>query len=279
MQRELQQLLDSLRREREAALGDRRREEGTLQTATEARRRAARLYLRALVPDLGDGTLRAIRRDVPGFEPRTVAKWLGVFGEKLDPSVSVDHLRMQLGTFLDNTPNPPTKWMQEVAGFDDTIRHYQQTVIPASQERLENVNARIEALERLATVDFQKMDADMRDKLGQAITVQSPRMRDVVSQARMRPASRPVSYPTSSQIRSDDGPDLLTMWLWYQLLTPHSECARAVEQASFVPGGGAYGGGGATGSYAEEGRVEVAPRDLDTSSIETHLAAGAAQFS
>ncbi|MDP1689643.1 MAG: hypothetical protein Q8L52_00315 [bacterium] len=280
MKDNLKVLLQSLRTERETL---EKQQTGLMHQhdiMLDRHRSEARQCVRQLLPDLGSGTIDSLRRDVPDFEVPTISAWFG-FSKKLDPNVSLDTLRMQLGTYLDNSSDAPRAWVEKVGRLDRAIRGSQENLIPENSAHLADVNAKIAALEKFSAVDHSKMNPKMRQQMEQAMAAQAKANRRGTSNQPMRQATRmaPI-YPTQSQASSDSGPSLLEMWLWYQLLTPHSEYSHEVQPA-FVGGGGEVGGGGASGGWGEtrEAPQEVSSRAVVSESIEPQYALGAASFS
>lgn len=183
-----------------------------------------------------------------------VSAWLGL-SKKLDPNLTVDMLRIQLGTYLDNEHMAnalewsPDEW-KDVVRSDDLIRDLQEKLLPLNAERRADVDARIAALEKLSSADMSKMKPDVREQIEQAVAAQVSKPGSRMCYAK----SGVVSYPTRQQVNSDSGPDLLTMWLWYELLTSNSASSHEIERVQ--SGGGEYGGGGATGSWSANGNTE-----------------------
>lgn len=217
-----------------------------------SRTTTARNCLVRLLLDLEKDTIKALLHQVPDFQVPTVSGWLG-FGKKVAPGVTLDSLRMKLGAHLDNTQGAvPAIWKDEVLSIDISIRNLQENLIRSNAESIADIGMRIKALEKLLRVDVEKMDPKVLTRLEQA----------VVSQVKIsRQSSRPYSnfrsampvntaYPSHTQINSDSGPSLLEMWLWWQILTPHSECSHEVHRIE-SGGGGDFGGAGAGGSWDE----------------------------
>ncbi|GEM_PF-4738004 len=282
MKENLQVLLQSLRAERQTLEKQNGALSHQLDIAIDSRRSAARRGIRRLLPNMEPGTISSLRRAVPDFKIPTVSAWFGLF-RKLDPSVTIDALRMQLGVHLDNSPNRPKVWEEEVGQFDRAIRGFQEHLIPENAAHLADVNAKIAALEKFSAVDHRKMNPEMRQQMEQAIAAQAKANRRGTSKQPVRQATRMApmapAYPTQSQASSDSGPGLFEMWLWYQLLTPHSDYSHAAQPA-FVGGGGEMGGGGASDSWGENREApEVSSGAVAQESIEPQYALGAASFS
>lgn len=247
------------------------------------RKSAARRCVQTLLPDLSPDSVKTLRREVPGFRIPTVSTWWGL-SKKIDPSASVDTLRMQLGAYLDDYQTGlkvvPDIWTSSVARADEIIRDLQKNQARTVETSLSDIKARIGAIEKLSNANLRKMDPKARRKLERALAAQAKSARSPARLARIVRASRvtPV-YPTQSQVDSDSGPSPLEMWLWYQLLTPNSETSHEID--SFVGGGGSSGGGGADGSLRDSSNdsVPAAIATANVESVDTHIALGAGSFS
>lgn len=249
-----------------------------LDTAVDSRRSTARRCIRNLLPNLESDTISSLRRTVPDLEIPMVSAWFG-FSKKLDPNVTIDTLRMQLGTYLDNSPNASREWVDSVGRLDQTIRDLQENSIPENAAGLDEMNAKIEAIKKLSVIDPSKMSPEIHKKLEQTIASARKTGGRSVPFRSVQKTAGVASYPTRSQINSDSGPGLLEMWLWYQLLTPNSEYSHETQLA-FVGGGGETGGAGAGGSWGETKEApEVSSGPVVSENIEPQYALGAASFS
>lgn len=217
-----------------------------------SRTTTARNCLARLLPDLEMNTIKVLLRQVPDFQVPIVSGWLG-FGKKVASSVTLDSLRMKLGAHLDNTRGVvPATWKDEVLSIDISIRDLQENLIRSNAELIADIGARITALEKLLHVDVAKMDPKVRMRLEQAVASQAKTARQSSRPYSNFRSAVPVdtSYPSHTQINSSSGPSLLEMWLWWQILTPHSECSHEVHRIE-SGGGGDFGGAGASGSWDE----------------------------
>lgn len=217
-----------------------------------SRTTTARNCLVRLLPDLEMDTIKVLLRQVPDFQVPTVSGWFG-FGKKIAPGVTLDSLRMKLGAHLDNTQGAvPATWKDEVLSIDTSIRDLQENLIRSNAERIADIGMRITALEKLLRVDIAKMDPKVRTRLEQAVASQAKTARQSSRPYSNFRSAVPVntSYPSHTQINSDSGPSLLEMWLWWQILTPHSEYSHEVHRIE-SGGGGDFGGAGASGSWDE----------------------------
>lgn len=244
------------------------------------RQSAARRCVQTLLPDLSPDSVRALRREVPGFDIPMVSRWWGL-SKKVDPTVSIDTLRMQLGSYLDDYATGPKTmpdiWMSSVVRADEIIRDLQENQIRANETGLSGVRARIQAIEKLSNANLRKMDPKTRRKLERALAAQAKSTRPFARQAQPIRGNRVVpAYPTQTQVDSDSGPGLLEMWLWYQLLTSNSETSHEVER--FSGGGGGSGGGGAEGGWRPDDNNPV-PVATNAESVDTHIVLGADSFS
>lgn len=254
MKENLQVLLQSLRDAQSTLEKEKRDLSSQYRSLTDSRRMAARNCLWKLLPDLEPGTIRGLHDEVPGFQIPTVSAWLG-FSKKVDPSVSLDTLRMQLGVHLDNSLGAvPKKWQDEISPFDESIRNLQENFIRSNADRLTDLSARIAALEKLLSVDASKMDPKVHNRIEHAVASQAKRARSAPGSYRyVAPVS--TAYPSSTQIDSSSGPSLLEMWFWYEILTSHSECSHEVVRIE--AGGGDFGGGGASGNWDNQSGVTI----------------------
>lgn len=251
MQENLQTLLQALRNERLKLEGEKVELSTQYGEFRRSRQGKARECLRNLVPNLEPKTIRRIQCEVPEFPIPMVSRWFG-FSKKIDPKVSLDTFRIQLGTYLDNTKVSmgwsPEEW-REVVRYDELIRSLQEKLIPANAERLTDIGTRITAIEKLLRVDVAKMDPKVRAKLEQAVASQAKKTHQSAKPSGNFRSAVPVntSYPSHTEINSDSGPSLLEMWFWWQILTPQSECSHEVGRIE--SGGGDFGGAGASGNW------------------------------
>lgn len=210
----------------------------------------ARSCLVRLLPDLEMDTIKALQCQVPDFQVPTVSGWLG-FGKKVAPGVTLDSLRMKLGAHFDNTQGRvPAIWRDEVHSIDTSIRDLQENLIRSKAERIADIGKRITALEKFLHVDVEKIKPELRSRLQQAVASQAKMVRQSSNPYSNWRSVAPVntSYPSLTQINSDSGPGLLEMWLWWQILTPHSEYSHEIHRIEYG-GGGDFGGAGAGGSW------------------------------
>ena len=112
----------------------------------------ARRILAGLLPDLQKSTVQNLRQMVPEFHIPTVSSWFGLF-EKVDPSVSVDDLRIKLSSHLEGSPQAIEFWQKKVGEFDEAIHDLQVNLIKENIERLHYVVNKINGIEELNTVD------------------------------------------------------------------------------------------------------------------------------
>lgn len=155
------------------------------------------------------------------------------------------------------------------------LRELLKLSFPENAAVLDEIHARIGALEKLSAADLNKLDPKDRKRIEHAIASQARKTleRNVPFRSVKRIEQAAPTYPTRSQINSDSGPRLLEMWLLYQLLTPHSEYSHEVQPA-FI------GGGGASGGWTNPGAVPEASTGSDIpTGIEPQYALGAASFS
>lgn len=267
MKENLQVLLQSLQDEKKRLEGEKSDLARQSVALNRSRTTTARNCLVRLLPDLEMDTLKALLRQVPDFQVPTVSGWLG-FGKKVSPGVTLGSLRMKLGAHLDNTQGAvPTIWKDEVLSIDVSIRDLQENLIRLNAERIADIGMRITALEKLLRVDIAKMDPKVRTRLEQAVASQAKTARQSSRPYSNLRSAVPVntSYPSHTQINSDSGPSLLEMWLWYEILTSHSECSHEVQRIE--AGGGDFGGGGASGSWDNQPSTTIPGVVLNSSLI------------
>jgi hypothetical protein len=252
MKENLQVLLDSLQDEK--LLLEIEKENLTRQhvALNHSRTRTARNCLARLLPDLEMNNIKALLHHVPDFQVPTASRWF-CFGKKVAPGVTLDSLRIKLGAYLDNTQDVvPVIWKDEVLPIDVSIRDLQENLIRSNAERIADIDMRIVALEKLLRVDVEKMDPKVHTCLEQAVASQVKTARESSRPFSNLRSAVPVNtpYPSHTQINSNSGPNLLEMWLWWQILTPHSECSHEVHRLE-PDGDGDFGGAGASGSWDE----------------------------
>lgn len=253
MKEKLQTLLQSLRDEQTRLEVEKRDLGYQLSVATMTRRSSAQHCINdILLPNLEMSTIQSLQYEVPEFQIPLVSKWFG-FSKQVDPKASINTLRMQLGAYIDNSSKVlPKIWRENITPIDQSIRNLQENLIKSNAERISEVNDRIAALEKLLNIDPRKMDPKVRQRVEQAVASQSRRSspyRIPRKAMGMAPA-----YPSQSQINSDSGPSLLEMWLWYELLSSHSEVSNEVVR---IESGGEFGGAGASGDFSDTSSVQV----------------------
>lgn len=205
--------------------------------ANASRRVMANKCLADLLPDLKMPSIDQLRKEVPSFAIPVVSKWLGL-SRKVDPKASLDQLRIRLGTHLDiAVPRSllPDTWTWNVVPLDDMIQGL-QIRIRTNAERLADVNERIAAVEKLLHTDLRTMDPVIRDKVQRAVESfsTSKGKSGIFRRIERNPATAPA-YPVDQQLHSDSGPDLLQMWLWYQLMTQNSTVYHEIARMESGP--------------------------------------------
>lgn len=261
MKKNLQKLLTALKVEHHRLEVEKNNLTRQLTGLFQARTAAARDCLKSLLPDMKMSTVNTLLGLVPNFKIPIVSKWFGL-SKKVDPRISIDALRLQLGAHLDNYTlgMPPILWSDQVVKIDTVIRDLQERQLKSKAEEIIQIERKISAVENIIKIDADKLSDSTRIKLEEAVasiqaTEHGHRAKKKHSRV-LRPTSTP-SYPDRNQIISDQGPDLLEMWFWWQMLNPHSDYQQEVQ--SFEPGGGEFGGAGASGSFESLPAVDTAP--------------------
>ena len=270
MKENLQVLLQSLQDEKLLLEAERENLARQGRSLNHSRTTASRNCLAQLLPDLEMSTIKTLQSEVSDFRVPTVSTWLGL-SENVAPSVTLDSLRMKLGVHLDNAQEvAPAIWKVEVLSIDASIRNLQENLITSNADRIADIGMRITAIGKLVLVDVAKMDPKVRTQLEQAVAAQAKTARWSSRPSGGSRRAVPVNtfYPSHDQINSSSGPSLLEMWLWWQILTPHSECSREVHRIE-SGGGGDFGGAGASGSWDE--RSETAPAATPAASLVSDL--------
>jgi hypothetical protein len=274
MKENLDALRQALQEEKAAIYKEKITLEKQLRTLNGIRQTEARKRLNTMLPDLDSGTITALHQEVPEFAIPMVAVTPGFFGgvirfftggqsEMIDPEISIDALRMQLGSYLDNADkaNRPDFWNKQVGDIDESIQDLQTNLIRANAEQLVEISNRLEAIEKLQATDFERMKPEMQAKIDEAVKSQVKQLHSGKRFTRVRPISKtPPVYPSSSQTSSDSGPGLLEMWLWYEILSSHSEYAQEAQRIE--PGGGEFGGAGASGDFSVDS-AQASPVEAD----------------
>lgn len=185
-----------------------------------ARAIKARGCLATLMPDLSMNTVEKLGSQVPGFYIQTVSGWFG-FNKRVAPQLSLDSLRISLGIYLDNMRSgTPWIWQETILPLDKQILDLQQSVRLTAEKKVE-LQQRIAAVEKLLAIDETKLAPELRVKLAKAAAEQ-------VKLVQLRPANgtsvnSPHTTLQPTEVNSNSGPSLLEIWLWWQLLTPHSD--------------------------------------------------------
>ncbi len=190
---------------------------------------AAVISIAQLLPDLKMSTVKALLVQVPHFSVPTVSLLFGI-GRKVAPEVKLSTLRIQLGTYLDNTQGTvPKIWAENVLVLDAAIRELQAEHMIENGKHITELNRRIAALENLLRADIAKMDVGIQTRLAAAVGAQIKttwQMHNI--SGRTEPI--PTTYPSPAQINSSRGPSVLEMWLWWQILSPDTEYMREVAR-------------------------------------------------
>jgi hypothetical protein len=223
-----------------------------------------------LLPDLEAFNIKMLRLQVPSFKVPTVPIWFWLgLRRKIDPGVSLELLRVQLGHHLDTLGyNAPVVWYQDLAlKYDTPIDNLQQNIAETTKQ-ISKIDARINSLEQLLTNKPQQ---------------QNPKVRQAI-EAELRKGVR-YSLDTSqnqSEVAKSDifGDDLLTTWLWYSLLMPDTtSTAQPSFEPTFEPGGGKFGGGGAEGSWENNPETPFSQTDPNPDNLSLHADLGSNNFS
>lgn len=249
MKEDLTYLLDFLKIQERSILNERKSLDEQLRELANERKIKVRQALVGLLPDLKNGTIRKIKKDVRGFHVPMVSKCFGLF-EKIDPTVSLDSLRIKLGSYLDNMDEPPQFWVRIVGNTDQLISSLQTNLIAENNRRMEDVSARIAAIEKLINIDPSKLKPETREKMERAAKGQVKELRTgqgfASRDSRFR--KKQGNHASRHHHNGIDGDDLLAAWLWYELLTPESESSAEISRLE--PGRGEFGGAGASGDFS-----------------------------
>lgn len=232
-----------------------------LRLLNQHRKATATSVLIDLLPDLSMRTIRILASLVPSFTVATIPTWLGLV-RRVDPSVNLDLLRIQLGHHLDSLGfNAPSIWHQLVTvAFDVPIQDFQLS-ISAATEAIVTIDRRTAALKQLLADKKSLTDK----KIQKAVRVQ-------------RESGVRSSLSKKRQDDTDDENDLLTTWLWYEILTPDVSQTDLTshEDPVFAPGGGDFGGGGTSGSWSDDAVPESTSGQDD---LTHHAGLGSESFS
>ena len=290
---DLTMILNALHNERIRLEEARRDLDNQLRTTTATRGKVARDQVAKWLPDLRMGTVKELRTYVPNFPIPMVSAWCRL-SEKVDPRMTVDMLRIQLLTYLDNMRFPPDAWRLTVNELDASIKTIQSRQIPDNVQGLSEIKDRISAMERLAKTDFSRMEPIKRQQIETSLAQQAKNIgRGQLRPIQIDPKRPPPSYPSTTVIHSDSGPSLLEYWLWYHILSEHGEVHQEVYR---VESSGDFGGGGASGDFGggtsdstgrtEDSAVGIMPAVAVTSDdrglgsdLSAHDALGAQSFS
>jgi hypothetical protein len=271
MKKEMQDLLQTMYAERDLILKQQEALDKQVRSMAQTRQGIAQECVNNLLPDLSSETIKNLRRKVPAFsipmKLGLIGKFVNLFGGhatgELNSSVSLDSLRIHLGAFLDNPVQKKPKEWSEIDIIDGAIYMMQKKPIKKCAEDLDDLSQRIRAIERLAAMDEKMWNPEIRNKIEEAVRSEAKHFLanfGRTQSSRRKKIITPVSYPTREQISSDIGPSLLELWLWNQLLTPHSDVVQEIQQ--FEPGGGTFGGAGASGDFMDK---EEASRVVEAS--------------
>lgn len=286
MKKSLQAMLGSLKEDRQNILDIQEKLDKQLRALCVTRQETARNLVNKILPDLSPETITKLRGKVPEFPiPIRRSFFDGIrrfFGgspvEKIDPEVTLDILRMKLGAYLDgvSAEKHPNFWIERVGKINNAIHDFQTNPIKINNERLAEISARIKAIQKLQAV-HTKIDPTMQRKIEAAIKTRTDNVRLGKKHARVSPlnSKTPPAYPTHEQRSSESGPGLLEAWLWYELLSSHSDYSHETRNFDFSKeafGGGSSGGAGVERSIPEGIAVHADSGDIN---VQNELGAGA----
>lgn len=268
MKKDLAVLMESLLSEKNSLVQEKHSLDEQLRVLNRNRSSEVRHALIEMLPDLEKSTVQNLRHILPGFHIPMVSAWFGLF-EKVDPDVSADDLRIQLGTYLDSLQQVPEFWQKTVGKFDEAIHDLQVNLIKANAERLQDILDKIGAIERLQSIDQEKISPEIREKIETAVRSQAKQIssgkNSGIKSFRQRSFTSAPVYPTATQTSSDSSMSLLEMWFWYEILTSGSDYHHEVQRIE--AGGGQFDSGGASGDFSD-GRVPSQSSEADQPSTD-----------
>ncbi len=188
--------------------------------------------LEALMPNRSMSMVRALRKEVPGFQVPTVASWFGL-RTRVDPSISVHLLRMKLGEYLDNTKGTvPDIWKNDVQTIDGEIRNLQEHDIPENAVSFSGIAQRIVAVKRLIGVDVKLLSPTLRAQLkdGAQLQVVHYRVRSKLERTHAPPTHGRSLHRTSSLPATVERKSMVDDWFWQQLLSGQSLLSQEVDR-------------------------------------------------
>ena len=240
------------------------------------RNQQARPVLAALLPDLKMSTVRNLERKFFSFTVPTVRHWFPLL-RKVDPYYSINQLRIFLGVYMDKRGS--FHWGQEIHDLDDKIREKEQALKTAA-ENLDDINQQIATLTKLLLIDLEKIDPAVKEKMAQAVRA----LGNGKSFVDLRPGTSPGSpppYPTQRQIDSDNGPNLLAIWFWWQVLSPDSgygQLASGIDSSPSLQTDNTTAPNLSTGETEQHHTLPESSTDTATT-LEQHEALGSQSYS
>jgi hypothetical protein len=270
MQHELRDLSISLSDERRRLKMRQTKLASDMRGLVRMRSEKAKQALQKLLPDHSTTTVKRVRQYVPQFPLPTIPSFL--FWEVIKPTVSLDMLRMQLGSFLDQSDgwkHINTGWAMEVYNHDEAIREQQTVTAPGLVRQIEDIDARIEAIETFMKDGEQRLSPQTKAKMADALQSFHGRGLSTLQV----PAQ---SYAQSSRPdyqRPSDGIDLAGLWFWWMVLSPESEFHHH-NTVSESPANNA----GDTGS-SNEGPTEHSDSGDTETTLAHHESLGSQSFS
>jgi hypothetical protein len=211
MNNDLDTIMASLQRERGTLAEQITAAHKSLQTLKSARQQAARDCVNKLVPNLNEITLATLRREVPRLIIPTVPRW-HMLSRKLDPTLTVDQLRMKLGTLLDtlSVREQPELWRTLVAPTDVRITELTESRIELAL-RVKALDEQILNLETLRSSNLSRLPEVARLDLAE-------KTKAVVLRIQQTPSSPSGVTPRTGMGTGSDVTDFLVGWLYWSLI-------------------------------------------------------------
>lgn len=185
------------------------------------RKNAAAECLVELLPNLKMLTIKKLQNELNEFEVPLKSSYL--FWKKVDPSMSIDNLRIKLGAYIDNLSKDkvPKIWKEKVHIIDNEIIG-KQDLIKEYEESHTEAKLRKNALEDLMKKDLSKIRPEVYERIKIAVTKLSEQ-NTARKYKKVDLNKKQNIFPSDNTIYNTyDGNSILAAWLFYEILVPDS---------------------------------------------------------
>lgn len=173
-----------------------------------------------LLPNLKMVTIKKLQNELNEFQIPLKSSYL--FWKKVDPSMSIDNLRIKLEAYIDNLSKEkvPKIWKEKVHIIDKQIIDKQNS-IKEDEESLNQAELRKNAIEELKQKDLSKLISVFYDRIKFAVTTLSEQ-NTARKYKKVDLNKKQNLFPSEKTMDSYDGNRILAEWLFFEITVPHS---------------------------------------------------------